>query len=315
MDIGVIIAGIDEATLACQPWILHKQSLAEAGIHLHLYRDAAEGFQRPFDAMLLQVWQDWGNKTYFKPWRIVPIMEQYAIYRSRYPSTVQIVLNHVEMGRRPYATPYWRTGDPVLYRTPAYDRSELYPFPAETIWAYELVWGKPRYVSDGPPKHRAGFVGTTSGPLGYRQRVAAATAKVGIGICAQERPMPKPEHDQTMADCRIIVCPRGWGEQSVRHWEAWLSGKPVLTDRECDSVEMIPGVRLRDGVHYLVFDDPEDIPDIVSDWTGRSRADDLDEIAENGRRAALSYDAFERIKTFFGTIANGERLRASLKPR
>ena len=106
-----------------------------------------------------------------------------------------------------------------------------------------------------------------------------------------------------MARCQILVCPRGWGENSRRHWDAWLSGKPVLTDRDCDSVEMIPGTRLRAGEHYLVFEDPDDIPDIVSDWTRPSRRDDLAEIAENGRRAAQSYDALDCIAQFFQSIA------------
>jgi hypothetical protein len=70
---------------------------------------------------------------------------------------------------------------------------------------------------------------------------------------------------------------------------------------------MIPGLRLREGVHYLVFDDPKEIPDIVSDWTWRSRLDDLTQIAENGRRAASSYDALGRIATFFERI-NEERV-------
>ena len=76
----------------------------------------------------------------------------------------------------------------------------------------------------------------------------------------------------------------------------------MLTDRECDSVEMIPGVRLRGGTHYIVFDSPEDIPDIVSDWTRPSRSAELAKIAENGRRAALSYDLLERITNFFQSI-------------
>lgn len=110
-----------------------------------------------------------------------------------------------------------------------------------------------------------------------------------------------------MAQCQIIVCPRGWGEQSRRHWHAWLSGKPVLTDRDYDSVEMIPGVRLKQGVHYLVFDDPKEIPDIVSDWTRPSRLDDLVQIAEHGRRAALSYDACGRIAECFERAVRGKR--------
>jgi len=47
---------------------------------------------------------------------------------------------------------------------------------------------------------------------------------------------------------------------------------------------MIPGQRLRAGEHYLVFDEPEEIPDLVSDWCRPSRADDLAAIAERGRR-------------------------------
>ena len=73
----------------------------------------------------------------------------------------------------------------------------------------------------------------------------------------------------------------------------------MLTDRDCDSVEMIPGIRLRDGEHYLVFDNPDDIPDIVSDLMRPSRSDELAEIAENGRRAAQSYNALDRITQFF----------------
>lgn len=134
---------------------------------------------------------------------------------------------------------------------------------------------------------------------GYRENVARETAKVGIGICKQGHAYSKKEYNEIMAKCQIIVCPRGWGEQSERHWDAWLSGKPVPTDRACDSVEMIPGLRLQEGVHYLVFDDPKEIPDIVSDWTRRSRLDDLAQIAENGRCAALSYDACSRIIEFF----------------
>jgi hypothetical protein len=299
MDIGVITEGISESEIARQPWIHHRESLARGGIRIHVFQGGGDGFQRAFDALLLHVWQDWRNPRQFDAKRILPILEQYAIYRSKFPRTVQIVLNHVDMGRRPYATPYWRIGDPVLYKTPAYDRTELAPFPPESIWAYEEVWGEPCFVSTAPPIHRAGFIGTASGPRGYRQRVAAATAMVGIGICGETRPFPRPHYAELMASCRIAVCPRGWGERSGRHWDAWRSGKPVLTDRECDQVEMIPGVRLREGVHYLVFDDPEQIPDIVADWSRPSRAADLAAIAENGRQAAIAYDALGRIREFF----------------
>jgi len=197
--------------------------------------------------MLLHVWLNWRNPKRFDPQRILPILEQYAVYRSRHPQTIQIVLNHTDMARRPFATPYWRDGDPVLYRTPAYDRRELAPFPPETIWSYEMVWGENCFLSADAPVHLAGFIGSENGPAGYRQRVAAATARVGIGICAPERVVEKAQYNALMARCRIVVCPRGWGENSRRHWDAWISGKPVLTDRECDSVEMIPGIRLREG--------------------------------------------------------------------
>jgi glycosyltransferase involved in cell wall biosynthesis len=308
MDIGVITEGIDESDLLAHPWIYHREALLDRGIRIHLYRHGdVAGFRRSFDAMLLHVWQDWANPAHFDPRRILPILEHYAVYRSRFPQTVQIVLNHTDMSRRPYATPYWREGDPVLYKAPAYDRTELAPFPPETIWAYEMLWGESCFSSAVAPAHPAGFIGSESGPPGYRRRVAAATARVGIGMCAPERPVSKRQYNAMMASCRIVVCPRGWGENSSRHWDAWKSGKPVLTDRECDSVEMIPGIRLREGEHYLVYDDPDQIPDIVSDWTRPSRSADLAEIAHNGRRAALSYDALDRIARFFHSVMPGCR--------
>ncbi len=307
MEIAVFIEGIREEKIAMQPWIFYKDVLAKRNIHMRVYRGNDEAFQRAFDAMLLHVWQDWRNKERFDPFRILPIMEKYAIYRAEFPETVQIILNHTDMSRRPYATPYWRPGDPILYRTPAYNREELFPFPEERMWAYEHVWGAPCFTSSTRPKHTAGFIGTPAGPPGYRENVARETAKVGIGICTKTHPYSKEEYHKIIANCQIIVCPSGWGEQSERHWDAWLSGKPVLTDRECDSVEMIPGLRLQKGVHYLVFDDPKEIPDIVSDWTRRYRLDDLAQIAENGCRAALSYDGYGRIAEFFEHAVRGKK--------
>ena len=299
MQIGVVMDGTRMLVADRQPWIYYKDALAERGIHIGVYDAAGDAFRQRFDAMLLHIWQDWHNPRHFLAKRLLPIMERYAIYRAEYPDTVQIILNHTDMARRPYATPYWRPGDPILYRTPAYQRSELYPFPPQSILPYEKIWGSACFVSDTPPTYKAGFIGTHSGPHGYRARVAQETAKVGVGVCQAERPYLKDEYNRLMAACQIIVCPRGWGEQSRRHWDAWLSGKPVLTDRDCDAVEMIPGVRLQEGVHYLVFDDPEQIPEIVAEWTRASRRDALAHIAENGRRAALSYDGCTRIIQFF----------------
>ncbi|MEO8603646.1 MAG: glycosyltransferase [bacterium] len=303
MHVGVITEGISEHEIAAQPWIYHRETLARDGVRIDVFPADGDGFEQGFDAMLLHVWQDWRNPRRFNAQRILPVMQRYAVYRARFPDTVQIILNHVDMARPPYATAYWRPGDPVLYKTPPYDRSELTPFPVETIWAYEKVWGAPVYVSAEPLLYQAGFVGTASGPRGYRQRVAAATATVGIGQCTAERPYLRVEHDALMARCRIIVCPRGWGEHSGRHWDAWMSGKPVLTDRACAGVEMIPGQELRAGEHFLVFDEPEEIPDLVSDWCRPSRADELAAIAERGRQAALAYDGLECMRQFFARIA------------
>ena len=68
-------------------------------------------------------------------------------------------------------------------------------------------------------------------------QLAEATTRVGIGICASVRSFPKNQYYTSMASCRIIVCPRGWGENCNCHCDAWISGKPVLTDRKCDSVD------------------------------------------------------------------------------
>ncbi|MGH7801688.1 MAG: hypothetical protein ACREOW_13865 [Thermodesulfobacteriota bacterium] len=165
MEIAIVIEGISKKRIAWQPWIYYKEPLAERNINILVYRGNGEAFQRSFDAMLLHVWQDWRNKERFDPFRILPIMEKYAIYRAEFPETVQIILNHTDMSRRPYATPYWRPGDQILYRTPAYNRGELFPFPEERIWAYEHVWGAPCFTSSTRPKHTAGFIGTPAGPL------------------------------------------------------------------------------------------------------------------------------------------------------
>ena len=303
MHVGVLTEGIDPDEIETQPWVYHREALAADGIRIEVLPADEDAFARRFDVMMLHVWQDWDNPHRFVAHRIVPIMQHYAVYRAKFPETVQIILNHVDMAHPPFATAYWRLGDPVLYKTPAYDRSKLAPFPPDTIWAYERVWNASRIGSSDRPKYQAGFIGTASGPRGYRQRVAAATARVGIGVCKARPRYTRPKHDALMAQCRIMVCPRGWGEHSGRHWDAWMSGKPVLTDRACAAAEMIPGQRLRAGEHYLVFDEPEEIPDLVSDWCRPSRADDLAAIAERGRQAAQAYDALACMREFFAGLA------------
>ncbi|HXJ78357.1 MAG TPA: hypothetical protein VMS64_06705 [Candidatus Methylomirabilis sp.] len=301
MRVAAVLEDFDPSFGALVPWLFYRDRLAARGIQIDLL-DANHGFDRAYDAMIPMVWLDWDNPRRFKPTRIMPYLEKYAEYRSRFPDVVQIVCNHIDMTRRPYATPYWRKGDPILYRTPPYDRREIAPFPEEDVWAYECIIGSPCLASDRPPEHAAGFIGAPSGPNGYRYRVAIETAKVGIGIC-RPRPIPYERYCALLQTCQIIVCPRGWGGWSLRHWEAWKSGKPVLTDAECAAVEMIPGQRLVHGIHYLVFQDPKDIPDIVSDWTRPSRREELERIGENGRRAAYAYDGLDRITRFFEHVA------------
>lgn len=303
-QIAVVVVGMDVHDLNRCPWMYFRRALADHGFRLLVFQHAQahEAFERRFDAMFLHVWQDWNNPTFFDPTVILPIMSAYSAYRFRFADTIQIILNHTDMSRQPYATPYWRAGDPVLYRTPAYDRGELYPFPADSIVPYEMVWGSPCFVSRRPAKHLAGFIGTESGPPGYRRRVAKQTSRVGIGICSRSRRFNLQSYASRLADCRLIVCPRGWGEQSMRHWDTWLSGKPMLTDRDADSVELIPGQRLRDGVHYIVFDEPEQIPSLVEYWTHPSRQEQLEWIAANGRDAALAYDPLAHTLRFFRRI-------------
>ncbi|HYD46982.1 MAG TPA: glycosyltransferase [Terriglobales bacterium] len=310
MEIAVIVDGISPAQRDFYPWFRYAAQLGEHGWQLHFFEGETlpTAFERRFDAMMLHVWLDWLNPKLFEPRRTMRTLERYAVYRAEYPETVQIILNHTDMSRRPYATIYWRRGDPVLYRTPAYDRAELDPFPAETIWPFEKVWGAPVFASAAEDlPYAAGFIGRISGPKGYRERVARETAKVGLGICSSERPYSKQEYSQLMARCRIAVCPRGWGEQSARHWDAWRSGKPVLTDRDCDAVEMIPGLRLQAGVHYLIFEEPEQIPDLVRYWTAPARAEALAEIGRQGQRAAESYDPLDNLLRFFRHALASER--------
>ena len=302
LDLAILVYGISTSQRKDSPWFYYQDALKEKGIQLQVFEEPERAFAQPHEAMMLHIWQDWKNKIKFEADKILPIIAQHAAYRAKFPHTVQIALNHTDQSRYPFATPSWRLGDPVLYRTPAYDRNELHPLPPEEIWPYEKVFGGPVFRSEEKPKYKAGFIGSTTGPHGYRQHVAEQTHRVGIGVAEKKPSMTEKEYARVMSQCEIAVCPRGWGQQSKRHWDAWLSGKPVLTDRACNSVEMIPGVRLQDGVHYLVFNDPEEIPSMVNEWTQPARKEALAKIAEAGYRAARSYNALERIVAFFNQV-------------
>ena len=301
MEIAFIVEAFDdEAMVKHSPWYFHARELARSfDISIKLFYGWKDAW-RPFDAMILMAWLDWANPGKFNAPRIMQNLEKYSEYRATFPETVQIALNHIDYTDKPYALPYWRAGDPILCRTPPYDRSLLAPFPAASIFPYELVWGTASFPSR-PIKYAAGFVGYPSGPKGYRERVALETAKVGLGCCITER-VSYEEYCQLMSECRILVCPQGWGSGSLRHWDAWRSGKPVLTDQRSHSLELIPGMQLKAGVHYLVYKDPAEIPDIVSDWTQPARRAELESVAERGREAAASYDACDQMRIFFNRL-------------
>ena len=315
MNIGVLTVDIHETQVNATPWIYHRDALQNAGYYIRLYSEPREMFSRRHDAIILHMMFNWLGNCLFDASTIMPILAKLATYRAKYPDCVNIVLHHWDMVGVPFSIPLWTQGDPVLYRTPFYDRALHYPFPAKDIWPYEKVWGSPCFTSRETPQFKAGFIGTRTsgidhpkdfvGPMAdwrWRDRVAHETAKVGIGVCHHERYFSYNEHNRLMSQCQILVCPKGYGQQSSRHWDAWLSGKPVLTDRACDAVEMIPGVKLTEGTHYLVFDWPEEIPDIVTHWTQPENLGELARIANNGYEAATSYDALSHINDFFQRI-------------
>lgn len=214
MDVAVVVEGISPNYIKWQPWNHYLEDLAKKNINVHTFYRDDDVFKKPFDAMLLHVYQDWLNKELFNRYHIMPLLEKYITYRYEFPDTVQIVLNHTDMGRRPYCIPYWRPGDPVLYRTPAYDRKELYPLSENQIWAYELLYGSACFNQYDNPRYLAGFIGSPNSPKGFREKVAIETSKVGIGVCESPRPYSNTEYNEIMSQCRIVVCPMGWGEQS-----------------------------------------------------------------------------------------------------
>ena len=300
MRIACITESICPHQKANSPWILYADFLRKNGFEIHSFEAADEApWKERWDAMIYMAWHDWGNFR-FKPQRIMESFAKYSTYRSQFPETIQICCNHSDMSRYSLVTPYWRMRDPILFRTPSYDRSELSPLPPGDIHAYEVFY-KGFDFSHEEPKFNAALICNPTGPQGYRASVAEQVAKVGYGLCLEGMnimPIKPEDYIQVMSRSRILVCPRGWGGQSQRHWDAWRAKKPVLTDVECASVEMIPGVRLKENEHYLVYRSPEEIPDIVSDWSKPSKADDLKRIAENGHAAAMHPQDQEILKFF-----------------
>jgi hypothetical protein len=301
MRVVAVSEGMPKWDIEQAPWNCHRAHLKTVGIELFQIPATDMDWSQQFDCMLLHIWLDWDNPKRYTPQTIMPVFAKYAEYRAKYPDTIQIICNHTDMVGRPYALPYWRKGDPVLYKIPPYDRRALSPFPEMDIWpwelAYDFTYGRQAFTKMNEDL-LAAFVGTPSGPEGYRASVAEFTNRVGVGICLTEK-MPQRKYDELMSRAKIIVCPRGWGESSSRHWDAWRSGKAVLTDADCDAVEMIPGQRLRSGIHYLTYKNPSEIPDIVSDWTKASRINELHSIAKAGQQAANSFNGADWISKFF----------------
>jgi hypothetical protein len=305
MILTVLIHNHDKWYSETAPWVLYKDQMASFGVDVSVHRSQEHGLlDREHEALLLHLWTDWWNFQRFQAQATMELMCQLAKYRARFPKTKIYACADHDDARCNYILPFWRETDTVLYRIPPYDRSLLFPY--KDVWAWEYGYGHcyGRKAFVGPVTCDAAFVGSPSGPQGgsgfpgYRETVAAFTAKVGYGYCGPRKPIA--EYDQIMSGARIIVCPRGWGQSSSRHWDAWRSGKPVLTDRDCSLHEMIPGQVLEPGKHFLVFDNPFQIPDLVSDWSKPSRKDDLDAIAAAGREAVEAFDCVGRLRSLFG---------------
>jgi hypothetical protein len=76
----------------------------------------------------------------------------------------------------------------------------------------------------------------------------------------------------------------------------------VLTDRACAGRDdSRPALARRRA--YLVFDEPEEIPDLVSDWC-RRRAPTTSPPSPNGRQAAQAYDALACMRGFFAGLGS-----------
>lgn len=298
MQLSVLIHNHDKWYSELAPWVLYKDQL---GFPVTTYRSyEADFFEREHEAILLHLWTDWLNNRRFNTIETMELMCKLTTYRARYPKTKIYLCSDHDNANRNFALPYWRETDRVLYRIPPYDRSKLFPYKDVWAWeyAYNKCYGRPVF-EDGPVQFQAAFVGSPSGPPGYRQLVALFTARVGFGFC-NENMMAQEEYDKVISGARIVVCPRGWGQSSSRHWDAWRSKKPVLTDVECADFELVPGQVLVPGKHFLTFNKPDEIPDIVSDWA--RRPDDLREITEAAYKVISEFDCVARLRALFSEV-------------
>lgn len=294
MNIISISYGISDQILYNTPWLRYSKQLNIKHCKIdHKITDLDEIFSKACDLLIIYHDINSRNLDHYE------FMSNIAEYRARF-NVKCVIVNHFDNCRIPNIVPYWRENDIVLFRTPPYNRLELYPYQQKKIFAWEYLYGSPRFSNDNII-HKAGFIGSDVGPDGYRKNIANVVKKVGIGIC-DDCSMMGPDYNKLLSQCRIIVCPEGNGPQSSRHWDVWLSKKVVLTDRNSSSVELVPGVKLLPDVHYLVYDDVDNISDIVNELSKDS--DKLDVIAMNGYSAVSTCDQLSRLRSLFYNLNN-----------
>jgi hypothetical protein len=159
MDIAVVVSRIGEGYFTRSPWYLYRDRLEKVGFRIHLYEDSLAGFRTRHDAIILFVSFNWLHDVNFPSDVVMPYFQHLAIYRYEYPDCINIVLHHWDMIDVPFADPLWRPGDPVLLRTPYYDRSRHYPLSNSVIGSYELDYApKDRFKQHNEIRYMAGFI-------------------------------------------------------------------------------------------------------------------------------------------------------------
>ena len=202
-DVAVVVVNVDPSQVGSSPWVRYREELKREGISIQVFDDYKHAFCHDHDAIMLHLVFNWNQTKFFNPAEIMPLLAALSTYRSEHPDCQHVLLYAWERPS-PFAFPYWRAGDPILYRTPLYDRSELYPFPASEVWSYEKIWGSACYQTDSPPKYASGFIGSRT-RREWRDRVARETARTGIGICTatavfvEIAPIEKPSADFLIA--------------------------------------------------------------------------------------------------------------------